>query len=283
MGGFGFDVPQGDPGALMSASTAWRKLGLALINEGEAVTGASRAALGAGGWRGGASEAFVSSAERLIHAFSSDADACAKAAGALEQLSHALQHAQQVTRQALADAGNLQDAVNTQQRAANDAGTAADTAQQHAASAVHPATRTALQHEADQARQRQTQAETGVMQASEQLTGVQTRGQQAVTAYEHEAQAAVRQLSAAATELQGAEEVGEGWAKPVLEWTGHVNDFMGAGAVGLIKGYDSALAVAGSKLASETESVLGDPRRCRASSAAGRRRRSPGRMTRCGT
>ena len=63
------------------------------------------AGLGAGGWRGAASEAFVSSAERVIHAFSSDADACAKAAGALEQLSHALQHAQQVTRQALADAG----------------------------------------------------------------------------------------------------------------------------------------------------------------------------------
>ena len=68
----------------------------------------------------------------------------------------------------------------------------------------------------------------------------QARGQQAVTAYEHEARAIAATLNAAAGELEGAEEVGEGWAKPVITWLGHANDFGGAGAVGLIKGYDAA-------------------------------------------
>jgi hypothetical protein len=86
----------------------------------------------------------------------------------------------------------------------------------------------------------------------------QTRGQQAVTAYEHEAQTIATALNAAAGELEGAQDVEEGWAKQVITWLGHANDFGGAGAVGLIKGYDSALAVAAAKLDKELTSVLGD-------------------------
>jgi hypothetical protein len=258
MSAFGFDIPKGDPGALTAASTSWRRLGLALINEGEAVASGARTTLGAAGWQGPASEAFAGNSEHLISAFTADAEACGRAAGALSKLAEALAHAQQVARQALSDAGRAQDAVNSHQQAANDAGKAAQAADEQAASAVHPSARTTFAHQADQARQQQTAASNAAGQASDQLMAAQARGQQAVTAYEHEAQTIATTLNAAAGELQGAQEVGEGWAKPVIEWLGHANDFGGAGAVGLIKGYDAALAVAASKLDSEISTVLGD-------------------------
>jgi uncharacterized protein YukE len=259
MSGFGFEVPQGDPGALTAASSSWRQLGIALVNEGEAVTSAARMTLGAGGWQGPASEAFVGTNERLISAFTADAEACGHASEALTKLAQALEHAQQVARQALADCGSAQDAVNAHKQAAADAGNTAQSAEQQAATAVHPPTVAALRQQADQARQQQTAASNAASLASGDLMAAQSRGQQAVDAYDQVARAVAASLNAAAGELEGAQEVGEGWAKPVIEWLGHVNDFSGAGAVGLIKGYDSALAVAGAKLASETESVLNDP------------------------
>jgi uncharacterized protein YukE len=259
MSGFGFEVPQGDPGALTAASSSWRQLGIALVNEGEAVTSAARMTLGAGGWQGQASEAFVGSSERLISAFTADAEACGHASEALTKLAQALEHAQQVARQALADCGQAQGAVNAHKQAAVDAGNAAQSAEQQAATAVHPPTVASLQQQADQARQQQTAASNAASLASDDLVAAQSRGQQAIDTYDQVARAVVASLNAAAGELEGAQEVGEGWAKPVIEWLGHANDFGGAGAVGLIKGYDSALAVAGAKLASETESVLNDP------------------------
>jgi uncharacterized protein YukE len=258
MSAFGFEVPQGDPGALTAASTSWRRLGLALINEGEAVAAGAQTTLGSAGWQGPASGAFADNSERLIKAFTADADACGRAATALSKLSDALAHAQQVARQALADCGSAQGAVNSHQQAASDAGKAAQAADEQAASAVHPTSRAAFQQQADQARQQQTAANDAASQASDQLMAAQSRGQQAVTAYEHEAQAIAATLNAAAAELQGAEEVGEGWAKPLITWLGHANDFGGAGAVGLIKGYNAALAVAAGKLDSEISGVLGD-------------------------
>ena len=258
MSAFGFEIPQGDPAALTAASTSWRRLGLALINEGDAVAGGARMTLGSAGWQGPASQAFADNSERLIKAFTADADASGRAATALSKLSDALAHAQQVARQALSDCGNAQDAVNSHQQAAGDAGRAAQAADEQAASAVHPTTRSTFQQQADQARQQQTAANNAATLASNQLMAAQARGQQAVTAYEHEAQAIAATLNAAAGELEGAEEVGEGWAKPVITWLGHANDFGGAGAVGLIKGYDAAIGVAVGKLDGEISGVLGD-------------------------
>ena len=135
MSAFGFEIPQGDPAALTAASTSWRRLGLALINEGDAVAGGARMTLGSAGWQGPASQAFADNSERLIKAFTADADACGRAATALSKLSDALAHAQQVARQALADCGRAQGAVNTHQQAATDAGNAAQAADEQAASA----------------------------------------------------------------------------------------------------------------------------------------------------
>src|SRR6478736_5326668 len=115
MSAFGFEIPQGDPAALTAASTSWRRLGLALINEGDAVAGGARMTLGSAGWQGPASQAFADNSERLIKAFTADADASGRAATALSKLSDALAHAQQVARQALSDCGNAQDAVNSHQ------------------------------------------------------------------------------------------------------------------------------------------------------------------------
>jgi hypothetical protein len=257
MSAFGFDVPQGSPGGLDAAASAWRGLGVQLVAQGEAVTSASQTVVGTGGWQGPASAAFVGSAERLISTFGTTAEACGHAATALTSLSSALQHAQSVTRQALADCDAAQGQVTTQSQAADQAGQAAQAAQQSAAAAVHPTTAAAYNRQATTAQQQQSAAQGAAERAQGDLTAAQTRGQQAVQTYQHAAQAAVRQLTAAAEEMKPAEE--KGWADGVVNWLGHANDFGGAGSVALAKGAETSLGIAGRKLVTETEGVLDDP------------------------
>lgn len=50
-----------------------------------------------------------------------------------------------------------------------------------------------------------------------------------------------------------------GWADPAVTWAGRVNDFSGAGATALIKGYDALLTRMGNQLVQETEDFLRNP------------------------
>ncbi len=258
MSGFGFQIPQGDPGALDAAAGSWRALGLALGQEGEAIGAAAQVALGAGGWQGPASGAFAGSAERLITAFGDNGQACGLAASALTALARALEQAQQTARQALAECERAQTEASTQQGAADQAGQGAQAAQQAAAGAVHPTVVAALQREATAAEQQQRTAQGAADRARGDLASAQTRGQTAVATYEHEAAAVVGRLHAAAAELRPAQDVGEGWADPIITWMGHANDFAGAGATGLIKGYDSAIGLAMKRLEPEIDAYRGD-------------------------
>ncbi len=256
--GFGFQIPQGDPGALDAAAGSWRGLGLALGQEGEAIGAAAQVALGAGGWQGPAAGAFAGSAERLITAFGENSQACGVAAAALTELARALEQAQQTARQALAECERAQTEASTQQGAADQAGQGAQAAQQAAASAVHPTVVAALQREATAAEQQQRTSQGAADRARGDLASAQTRGQTALATYEHEAAAVVGRLHAAAAELRPAQDVGEGWADPIITWMGHANDFAGAGATGLIKGYDSAIGLAMKRLEPEIDAYRSD-------------------------
>ena len=159
MSSFGFDVPQGDPGALEAAASNWRNLATALASQGEGVGAASQVALGAGGWQGPASGAFAHNAERLLATIRSDVEACGEAASGLSQLARALEQAQRMTRQALSDCLQSQNELTNQQGIADRAGQDAQTAEHAAATAVHPHVANAYSQDASRARSAQTTAQ----------------------------------------------------------------------------------------------------------------------------
>lgn len=258
MSAFGFEVPQGDPGALDAAAAEWRALGVAFDLQGQAAGAASQVALGAGSWEGQAASAFAGRVESLIGAMRSNVNACATAASALSQLAQALENAQRITRQALAECESAQSTANSQQSAADSAGASAQAAEQAAASAVHPTAVKQFSDQASQARSQQSQAQAAADQARSALSAAQARGQHAVQAYHQEAESLAGRLRSATGELKPTADLGHGWAEPVVTWAGHANDFLGAGAVGVIKGYDSAIDLAMKSLSSDLKTVLGD-------------------------
>lgn len=259
MSSFGFEVPHGDPGALDAAAAAWRGLAVAFDTQGQSVAAASQVALGAGSWEGQAAGAFSGRAESLIGAMKGNVGACGSAAQALSRLSQALETAQRITRQALSDCGSAQSTADSQQSAADSAGASAQAAERAASTAVHPSVANHLSDQASQARSQQSAAQGAADQARKSLAAAQSRGQHAVQAYQQEAQSLAGVLRSAAGELRPTPDLGHGWADPVVTWAGHANDFSGAGATGLIKGYDTAITLAAKSLASETEQVVNDP------------------------
>jgi hypothetical protein len=186
-------------------------------------------------------------------------EACGTAATALAQLAQALSTAQSATRTALADCESAQATANRQQTAADQAGNDAQAADAAAASSAHPSVARAYADQANQARDAQSQAQAAANQAQTDLAAAQERGQRAEQEYLHDAQTAAASLRSAAGELRPTADLGHGWADPIVTWAGHANDFSGAGATGVIKGYDAAIALAAKSLVRETEDVLSDP------------------------
>ena len=258
-GGFGFVVPTGDPASLETAATDFRALGMALINQGLAVTRAGEVALGAGGWSGDAAAAFSSRTEEIIGIFHTNASACNDAATALSTLSTELQQAQQAARQAQADCQTSQTALTTHQNDATQAGQQAQSLRGQAASTPDPVAHTSLSNQAVAAEQAQSNATTAANRAQGDLSNAQTRGQNAVATYEQQAQTATNQLQAAAGRFKPAPKEESGWAEQLLTWAGHTNDFFGAGSVALVKGYSTAIAKAGNALADEASAFLANP------------------------
>ncbi len=258
--GFGFEVPTGDPVALHGAATAFTALGMALIDQGAAVATASETVLGAGGWSGPAASSFAGRSEEIIGIFKGNAAACHTASSVLNTLSHELEAAQQAARQALADCQTSQTALIGHQNDALQAGQQAQTLRTQAATTTNPVTHSTLSQQATSAEQAQSHATAAADRAQGDLTGAQNRGQSAVSTYESQAQAAVAELQAVTAQFKPApKEAESAWADSLVTWTGHANDFFAAGAVGLIRGYDQAIAVAAKGLISEAQDYLSNP------------------------
>lgn len=136
--GFGFDIPQGDPGAIASAAHGLRRLGTALEDQGREIAAASRAVLGTGGWGGWAANAYADYSGQLLGVCSTNASALAGTASVLHSFSRELGHAQSITRQALADCERAGRDLTAQQANASKASQDAAVASQNAAIAPHP-------------------------------------------------------------------------------------------------------------------------------------------------
>jgi hypothetical protein len=202
-GAFGFEVPPGNPGAIESAGRNWKSVGQRLMTQGESMNNASQIALQAdGGWLGTAAGAYSEYSGRLVTALTANAEACERAGDALSALGRALEQAQQVTRQALADCQRLHTEVTTQQGIAGSAAQAAATATAQAAAAPHPAVAHTFASQAADAQRTQTAAAGAAQRAQGELDAAQRRGQHSAEAYGHEARAATGRLLSAAGSIR---------------------------------------------------------------------------------
>lgn len=208
--GFGFDIPQGDPGAIAAAGRDISQVGLAFEQQGRSLAAGARIAVDAdGGWSGTASGAYASASGRLSSTLHGNAAACRDAAKALQTLSTALSHAQSVTKQALADCEKAHGEIVRQQGIADEAGQQAMRASEAATSpGVHPGVAASLNHEAHVAGQASLAASAAVGRAQTALDHAKTRGHNAYQSYMHEAQGLRGQIASAAGELRTAQSVG---------------------------------------------------------------------------
>lgn len=255
--GFGFEIPLGDPLALSEAAATWQQLGAALDSHGQTLSAAGQITLAGGGWSGPAAGDYAGFLERLIAVLTNNVESCAQANGALTRLASDLQSAQQATSAAMADCLAAQAEQTSQQQAADEAAQASEQAHQKALAAVHPAALAHYTAEANAAAQAQQTAQAAADAAGSALSHAARQGQEAWRGYQSSAAAAARSLADAGSRLRHPDH-DPGLLDAVLTWVGHVNDLSGAGATGLVKGYDAAIAVAGRKLAAESTQVLGD-------------------------
>jgi Putative T7SS secretion signal domain len=204
-GQFGFEVPRGDPGAIEAAARGVRDLGGLFSDHARAVGNGARVAIGGGGWQGSASGAFSDVSGNLLGVLHGNASACDTAASVLDSLSRELEHAQSVTRQALADCQRAQQELTTQQHNAETAGQEAQTASQNAASAVHPAQADVYRQQAVAAtHQAQGIAQDRARSAQGDLDGAMQRGRQAYQTYMTEASALGVRLGSTSGKIRNA-------------------------------------------------------------------------------
>jgi hypothetical protein len=201
---FGFEVPQGDPGAVAAAADSLAGLGVALEAQSRALAGGAHAALGAHAWEGLAADAFAGYASHVVSACTLNESTCGDTAAALRSFAGQLAHAQSVTRQALADCEQYQGELGSQLRLADTAGDAARTASQVAAAAPHPAVAAEYQRQALQAANEQATAQGAANAAQSHLEDAQRRGQLAFEVYQIEAAALDARLESAAGTLRPA-------------------------------------------------------------------------------
>ncbi len=214
--GFGFNIPQGDPGAIESAGNSAAQLGRAFGEQAQALSVAARVAFdAAGGWRGEASGAYSAYSGELMGALHGNAGACEQAAGALRSLGQALSHAQSVTKQALADCEKFQRELTTQQGIEQTEGQNAQTALANAANAQHPPAADAFVKEATAAQARQSAAHTAAVNAANDLTAAKRRGLEAWEGYTRTAQGLAARIGAAARELRSAPQPAGGAPAPI--------------------------------------------------------------------
>jgi len=248
---FGFQVPQGDPGAIEAAAGRCRTLGEAVLTQGRALRlGATMALDTDGGWKGSAAGAYAEYAGHVVSTSAANVSAFDDAATALQTLSRELTEAQAITKQALADCERAQTELGHQQQAETTAAQDAQTAEQGLATAVHPGARASLQKAADTARGQQQAAATAAGMAEGELKAAQRRGQSAYERYEQAARAASNRLESAAGQLRPPALLGGGVPVPVSV---SPSDVVVAGTV---------MRAAGGL--DGTAEALGDPSRLRA-------------------
>jgi hypothetical protein len=202
MTGYGFEVPQGNPGEIEAAARGVKRVGGAFTMQAQSIRVAAQTALEAdGGWRGSASGMFTEYVGRLIRTLSANGEVCDAAAGALSQLSQALSHAQAVTRQALADCVTYNDAHTKAMSDVHTATVAHQTAVQNYNAAPDPVTRTSYNLQVTKTQTDLSTAQTAERDAANNLNDAKTKGQNAYNAYMQESSALAGRVTAASHAL----------------------------------------------------------------------------------
>ncbi|HTU86735.1 MAG TPA: hypothetical protein VMF57_14235 [Solirubrobacteraceae bacterium] len=197
---YGFSIPQGDSGELQLASRSCADRAMGLDSQVMYVTNGARTALG--GWRGQAEAAFLDYSGTLVRALHANSDAFARASQVLSSFAGELEHAQAVTKEALAQCQLYHGQMTTALGRQTEQGQTAQTLEQQAANAFHPQMQTELSRQAGIARGEAAAAGDAATKARTEFEAWQKRGNDADQTYQHQAQSASRELHAAAEQLE---------------------------------------------------------------------------------
>lgn len=210
---FGFDIPQGSPGEIEAAAAQAGAAGMAFSTHAQDVRSAAGTA--SAGWQGGAQAAFADYAGAVAGVFNANSDAFTRAASVMSRFAQELEHAQQVTRQAAQECVRYQGDMTRAQGDANAHGQTAQTLYQQASIAAHPQVQGDLVRQAKSAEAQQQAAAQAASAAQGQLEQWQKRGRDAYHAYMQQAEAAARDVQAAAEQIRPAQALGGGAPVPV--------------------------------------------------------------------
>jgi hypothetical protein len=210
---FGFQIPQGDPSMLEQAARSCTVRALGLSMQGENLRQATGMAVA--GWQGNAQTAFLDYAGHVSGVLSGNSAAFEQAGGALTTFAQDLEHAQQVTRQALGDCDTYNGEMQRQQQTATDYGQTATTLSRQAATTMHPQIQSELNHQAGIAQDQATAASRAATTAQAKLRDAEKRGRDADHAYQQQALAAGRKIQAAAERLRPVQQLPGGAPVPI--------------------------------------------------------------------
>lgn len=211
--GFGFQVPQGNPGEIDAAARVISEQASLLSSRGRDVLSGARLASAA--WKGQAEGAFSEYAGHVVTVFDANAMAYGEAAQAMSSFARELEDAQRVTGQALRECETSHGQMTSQLQAAAEHGQTASTLTQQAATAFHPQMQSELTRQAGIAQGQQDAANRAANAARGQFEAAQRQGIQAWERYQHQAQATARQVQGAAERVQMVERLPGGVA-PLL-------------------------------------------------------------------
>jgi hypothetical protein len=200
---FGFDVPQGDPGAIRAAAGRLLALAEALSDQERATRAAAGVARGGGAWGGSAADAYANYSGHVVSVCSTNAAACRMASSVLAGFAQDLATAQKATRAASADCERRQTEATLQQGNADQAAQDARIASGIATALPHPA-RAQFDLQASQAQERQSTAQAAATAAAGALENARRLGIQAAEHYLPAAQAAAGRVASAGDELRTA-------------------------------------------------------------------------------
>lgn len=212
---FGFEVPNGDPGAIHAAAGSFSTLAGALrLQQRMIVSGSSTAADGAD-WKGAAADRFMARAQHVGTVFATNASACDDAAKALHSLATELEVAQRATSAAVSACQTAFQDQLAQQRAADEA--EYDAQQARSSARAHPTAAAHYNGLADAADSQRSTAQSAADAAASDLARAKREGEAAEDTYKHAAASAIAQLHSAEADLKPAPHDAESIMKSIAE------------------------------------------------------------------
>ena len=197
---FGFEIPFGDPGEIEHAANGATVASAGFSFRAQDVRSAIGQALA--GWEGSAQAAFADYADGTVAVLNANAEAFGRAGTVLAAFGRELEQAQRITREAASQCTYYQGQMNTALGRQQQYARSATTLYQQAATAAHPQMQGELMHQAGIAQGAADAAGRDADAARAEFEHWQAQGIKADQAYQHQAQAAAREIQAAAGQIR---------------------------------------------------------------------------------